>query len=81
MILKMKNMNAVIGRCRAKAAKVACSEAALEWYWSVSMWVFVVASVAAAQSFEGFVVWCGAGINLHMATERRKAMELKKEKE
>lgn len=77
----MKNMNAVIGRCRAMAAKVACSEAALEWYWSVSMMVFIFAHVAAPQSFEGFVVWCGAGINLYMATERRKVMELKKEKE
>ena len=77
----MNDMNTAMRVCRAMAAKVACSEAALEWYWSVSMMVFVVAAVAAAQSFGGFVVWCVAGVNLRMATEKRKAMELKKEKE
>lgn len=73
----MENMNAVIGRCRAMAARAIANMGAVECWWGVSLWVFVVASVAAAQSFEGFVVWCGAGINLYMATERRKAMERK----
>ena len=77
----MNDMNTAMRVCRAKAAKVTCSEAALEWYWSVSMMVFVCACVAAPQSFGGLVAWCIAGINLYMATERRKAMELKKEKE